>query len=191
MNYIGEDFYTEEELKAKGFKSLGKNVNIKRNVGIFFCENVSIGDNVRIDDFTIIVGSGEGLVVERNVHLAASCYLVCYAGIRLRKFSAFSPNVGIYSASENYKANSLHNPTVDMKYKKAVHAKVDIGVACLVGANSVILPGVKMEFGSRCGALSLLRGTIPEYELWGGNPPKKIQDIEPFDADLLEVIGEK
>ena len=42
-----------------GFKYLEKNVNIKRNVGIFFCENISIDDNSRIDDFTVIVGSGK------------------------------------------------------------------------------------------------------------------------------------
>ena len=52
-----------------------------------------------------------------------------------------------------------------MKYKKLIKEKFDIRVACLVGENSVILPGVKMDFGSRCGALTLLRGTIPKNEL--------------------------
>ena len=191
MKYIGEDFYTEKELMTKGFKSLGRNVKIKRNVGIFFCENVSIGDNVRIDDFTVIVGSGNGIVIERNVHISASCYFVCFAGIHLRKFSTLAPNVGVYSASEDYKGNSLHNATVDMSYKNLETGLIDIGVACMIGANSVVLPGVEMELGSRCGALSLIRRRIPEYELWGGNPIKKIQNIEPFDDDVLEVIGEK
>ena len=36
---IGERFFTQEELESFSFKSLGKNVLIKRNVGMFFIEN--------------------------------------------------------------------------------------------------------------------------------------------------------
>ncbi len=50
-------FYDEKDLLTFGFKELGKNVKIKKNVSLFFTENISIGDNVRIDDFTIIVAS--------------------------------------------------------------------------------------------------------------------------------------
>ena len=38
--HIGEKFYSDQDLKNFGFKSIGNNVKIKKNVGIFFTENV-------------------------------------------------------------------------------------------------------------------------------------------------------
>ena len=52
-------FYTVEELGKIGFKKLGKNVLISKKSSIYTPENISIGDNVRIDDFTILSGTIE------------------------------------------------------------------------------------------------------------------------------------
>ena len=90
MNYIGETFYTETELRKIKFKHLGENVQIKRNVGMYFCENISLHDNVRIDDYAVIVGTGAGLVIGRNVHFSARAYLVCFGGIVIGKFNLWA-----------------------------------------------------------------------------------------------------
>ncbi|KGF38149.1 hypothetical protein HMPREF2136_03935 [Prevotella bivia DNF00650] len=50
-------FYTEKELETLGLKSYGTNVKISRYVCFYGADNISIGDNVRIDDF-----SGEYLI---------------------------------------------------------------------------------------------------------------------------------
>lgn len=44
-------FLSENELKAIGFKCYGSNVLISRKASIYGAANISIGDNVRIDDF--------------------------------------------------------------------------------------------------------------------------------------------
>ena len=56
---IMEAYFSDDEVEKLGFASIGKNVKIKKNVGIVGTENITIGDNVRIDDFTMIMASGQ------------------------------------------------------------------------------------------------------------------------------------
>lgn len=189
MNHIGETFYSDEELRNINFKYLGENVKIKKNVGMFFCENISIHDNVRIDDFSIIVGTGAGLIIENNVHFSARAYLVCYGGIEIKCYSTFGPNVSIFSASDNYTGGFLSNGTVDDQYKKLEVQKVEVGPGSIIGANSSLLPGASMEIGSSLGAHSLLKTSIPEYGIYAGIPAKKIGQKETFNPEILKLIG--
>jgi len=41
--HIGVNFYSDKELDSFGFKKLGRNVKIKKNVGLYFTENITIG----------------------------------------------------------------------------------------------------------------------------------------------------
>ena len=43
--HIGQPFYSKEELKKIKFASIGENVLIKKNVSLYFTENISIGNN--------------------------------------------------------------------------------------------------------------------------------------------------
>ena len=65
-------FYSREELAALGLKSYGKNVLISRYCRIYNPQNVVIGDNVRIDDFTII-SAWKYLIIGNYFHI--ECYL--------------------------------------------------------------------------------------------------------------------
>lgn len=57
-----------------------------------------------------------------------------------------------------------------------------------VGANAIILPGVTVGVGAVIGAGSVVTHDIPPYEIWGGNPAKKIRNR--FDADIIEKLLE-
>ncbi len=188
MNHIGETFYSDEELRGINFKYLGANVKIKKNVGMFFCDNISIHDNVRIDDFSIIVGTGAGLVIENNVHFSARAYLVCFGGIEIKCYSTFGPNVSIFSASDNYTDAFLSNGTVDDKYKKLDAQKIEVGPGSIVGSSCTLLPGALMGRGSSLGAHSLLKTNVEEYEIYAGIPAKKIGQKEKFNSEILRLI---
>lgn len=188
MNSIGENFFTDEELRDINFRYLGSNVKIKKNVGMFFCENISIHDNVRIDDFSIIVGTGKGLVIESNVHFSAKAYLVCYGGIEIRSYCTFGPNVSIFSASDDYTEGFLSNGTVDDKYKKLDVNKVKIGNGSIIGANSSLLPGSSMGMGASLGAHSLLKCNVLDYEIYAGVPAKKIGKKNTFSSEILNLF---
>ncbi len=137
---LGETFYTEDDLKPFGFKHLGKNVRIKKNVGVFFTENVSIGDNVRIDDFTIIVAGVEGVKIGSHVHIASHCYLAGSHGIVMEDFSGLSPGIMIFSGSDDYSGVKLTNPTVPRMYIGGKGGTVVLQKHVIIGAGSIILP---------------------------------------------------
>ena len=52
----GESYLTQTELLEVGFKEVGKNVKLSGKASIYNPERISIGSNVRIDDFCIISG---------------------------------------------------------------------------------------------------------------------------------------
>ena len=46
-------YLDEIQLKEMGFKSVGENVKISDKASFYGCDNISIGNNVRIDDFCV------------------------------------------------------------------------------------------------------------------------------------------
>ena len=54
---------------------------------------------------------------------------------------------------------------------------VDIRANVWIGANCVVLPGTVIGEHSVIAAGSVVRGTIPPNELWGGTPARRIRDL--------------
>jgi acetyltransferase-like isoleucine patch superfamily enzyme len=59
---------------------------------------------------------------------------------------------------------------------------VTIGDNVWVGASCVLLPGTVIGDNAVIAAGSVVRGTVPKGELWGGTPARYIRMIEPADA---------
>lgn len=105
---IKNSFYEESELKQLGFKQIGKNVRISRKASFYGVSKISIGNNVRIDDFCILSGK---IDIGNYIHIAA--YSALYGGddgIFLDDFVNISSRVCIYSVSDDYSGNSMTNP---------------------------------------------------------------------------------
>ena len=66
-------FLSNNELQKIGFKSLGTNVLISNKVSIYGAEFISIGDNVRIDDFCILSGK---ITFGNNIHIGAGSVVI-------------------------------------------------------------------------------------------------------------------
>ena len=173
--HMGSRYYSEEELKAFKFKHVGKNVKIKKNVGIFFTENVSIGDNVRIDDNAVILASGEQTVIGSYVHIAVNCCIAASSGFEMGDFSGLAPGVMIFTGSDDYSGNKLTNPTVARKYIGGASGKVTLGRHVIVGAGSIILPKVEIGEGASVGALSLVTKSLDPWCVYFGIPVKRLK----------------
>ena len=184
--HMGISFYSEKELKKFKFRSIGKNVLIKKNVGLYFIENISIGNNVRIDDNVIIVASKKENPVKigNYVHIASNCYLAGSAGIEMSDFSTLATGVQIFSASDDYSGKKLTNPTVGKPYIGGKSGKVTLGKHVIIGAGSIILPDVTIKQGSSVGALSLVSKDLEEWGVYFGIPVKKIKNRH---KDILEL----
>lgn len=167
-------FLSEADLRSIGFAGVGRNVLISSKASIYNPGQITIGDHVRIDDFCVISAGSKGIRIGRHVHIAVFCSLIGHEQIVLEDFSGLSARVSIYSSSEDYSGNSMTNPTVADAYRSAIHGPVVLGRHVIVGAGSVILPGVTLQLGCAVGALSLVNRSHPEFSIVSGVPARRI-----------------
>ncbi len=167
-----DNHYTREELIALGV-TVGDDVVIDRSVRLFGADKISIGSNVRIDCFGVI-SAREPVSIGSFVHLAAGVYLFGAAGISLGDYVGLSSRVAVYSVSDDYSEGHLVNPTVPDSFRKVRAGRVVLQDYSLVGAGSIILPGVNIGVGASVGALSLVNKSVPDYCIVSGTPLAKI-----------------
>jgi galactoside O-acetyltransferase len=185
--HIGSSYYTEDELVTFNFKAIGRNVKIKKNTGIFFTENISIGDNVRIDDNSIIVASREPVKIGSYIHIGSNCYIAGSEGLVMHDFSGIAPGVMIFTGSDDYSGKKLTNPTVTRKYIGGASGLVELGRHVIIGAGSVILPRVRIGEGASVGALSYISMSLSPWFVYQGNPIRKLW---PRSKNLLDLEKE-
>ena len=175
--HAGILFYSVKELKKFKFRSIGKNVLIKKNVSLYFIENISIGNNVRIDDNVIIVASKKENPVKigDHVHIASNCYLAGSDGIEMMDFVTLAPGVMMFSGSDDYSGKKLSNPMVGKPYIGGKSGKITLCKHVIIGAGSVVLPDVNIKQGSSVGALSLVNKNLNAWGVYSGVPAKKIK----------------
>lgn len=174
-------FYSREELNEIGFRCIGKDVNISRKTSIYGAQNISIGDHVRIDDFSIISGN---INIGSYVHVAAAaCLFGGNAGIELADFVGVSSRSAIYAESDDYSGEVLTNPMVPVEYKHIISGKVILEKHVLVGTGSTILPGVTIHEGTSVGSMSLVNQSLDSWGMYVGIPCRRLKDRK---KDLLE-----
>ncbi len=183
-NPFNQGYYESEELRKFGFKRIGDNVKIAKNATIIGLNNISLGNNIRIDGNVVIVAHSGSLTLGNYIHIGGGCHLSCAGGITLADFSGLSQGVRIYSGTDDYTGKSLTNPTVPHKYLKVEIAPVILGKHVIVGSGSVILPGVTIGDGSCVGALSLVTKSLDEWGVYFGSPVKKLKDRS---KDMLKL----
>lgn len=167
-------YYSECELKNLGFKSLGKNVKISTKASIYNHDQIEIGDNSRIDDFCVISGK---ITIGRFVHITPMCLFAGgQLGIEVSDFCTFAYGVKIFTQSDDYSGTTMTNSNIPKKYKNEFISTVNIAEHSIIGAGSMIMPGVTLAEGTSVGAMSLVRNSTEAWSIYVGNPAKKIKD---------------
>jgi len=185
---IKTSFYTSEELVQLGFKSVGNNVFISRHACFYGAENMTIGDNVRIDDFCILSGDIE---IGSWIHISAFSVLYGTKGIVLKDFSGLSPRVSVYSVSDDFSGESMTNSMIPAEYRKLKEGRVVLNKYVHVGSSSVILPEVTIEEGACIGAMSLVTSNINEWEMWAGIPAHRLKERKKNIIKLEKQLRDK
>ncbi|TAM59933.1 MAG: acyltransferase [Rhodanobacter sp.] len=165
---------SDAELGVLGLASCGHNVLISRKASIYGAGRIHIGNNVRIDDFSILSAGDGGIHIGNYVHIASYASVVGREKIQMSDFSGISSRVCVYSSSDDYSGNALTNPTVPPDYTAVRHAPVLLGRHTIVGAGSVILPGVILHDGVAIGALALVTHDCAEFGVYAGVPARRI-----------------
>ena len=183
-------FYSLEELEQLGLAKYGNDVYISRKTSLFNPSHISIGNHVRIDDYSVLSAGSGGIEIGDYVHIAVFCALMGKGKISLADFSGLSSRVSIYSSNDDYSGEWLTNPTVPDEFTNVTHADVSIGKHVIVGAGTIILPGVSIGEGTAIGALSLVDRSCLSFRIYGGAPVRRIGErknrIKELEVALLQ-----
>lgn len=170
------------QLRAMGFK-LGKGVRLARTVSLRGFD-IEIGDGSQIDDLVVLDG---------HVRIGRYCHVSCRAsvfggnGFFMGDFSGLSPSTIVLTGTEDHNGGLTGGPALPPKYRAPVIAgPVQMHANTCVYANAVLLPNSVMLEGAILGANSMLKGTIPAYEVWGGTPARHIGERSIVAARLMD-----
>jgi len=166
-------FLTKTELENLPFKQIGNHVLISRKASFYNMEEISIGNNVRIDDFSLLSGK---ITIGSNVHISAYCALYGKFGIELKDHTGLSPRCTIISASDDFSGEYLIGPTNDPQMTKISGGKVIIEKFAQLGVNTVILPDLTIKEGTVTGAMTLVNKSLDSWGVYTGIPAKKLKN---------------
>lgn len=164
-------FLVTEQLIEKGIK-FGTNVLISDKCSIYGTD-IEIGNNVRIDDFSILSGK---IKFGNNIHIGAYCALYGKFGIVMEDYTGLSPRCTIFSASDDFSGNFLISPMNPEKYTNVTGGEVRLNKFVQIGAGTIIMPNVTLYNGVAIGAMSFVKEHINEWEIWAGNPLRFIKE---------------
>lgn len=174
-------YFTDEQLLTMGFKKIGKNVKISDKASVYDHHCIEIGDNSRIDDFCVISGK---IKIGRNVHITPQCLIAGgKKGIIFEDFTTIAYQVQVFTQSDDYSGKTMTNSTIPIKYKKEIKEEVKIGKHTIVGAGSIIMPGVILAEGTSIGAMSLVLKSTEPWGIYIGIPAKRLKNRS---KELLE-----
>lgn len=174
---------SREAIEAMGFARVGRNVLVSDKASFYGAERISLGSNVRIDDFCVFSAGEGGIEIGNFVHIAVYSSLIGAGRISLANFCNLSSRVSIYSSNDDYSGSTMTNPMVPDEYKDVTHAGVFLEKHVIIGCGSVILPGVTLSEGVAVGALSLIKKSCEPFGIYSGNPARRVGERK---RDLLE-----
>lgn len=175
-------FLNSDEVKQIGFKQVGKNVLISRFARFYSSENMTLGDNVRIDDFSIISGK---LNIGSYVHISAHCLLYGSYGIKLEDYTGVSPRCTIFSATDDFSGFFMIGPMLPAEFTNVLTGEVVLKKYSQLGAGSIVLPSTTIEEGAATGAMTLVTKNLDPWFIYAGIPAKK---IKPRSKNILDLV---
>ncbi len=175
---------SRDVIERMGFATIGENLQISDRASFYGISKISLGSNVRIDDFCVLSAGLGGIAIGDYIHVAVYSSLIGAGKITLSDFCNISSRVSIYSSSDDYSGAMMTNPTLPSQFTGVTHADVYIGRHVIVGSGSVILPGVTLHDGVAVGALSLIIKDCAEFGIYAGSPARRIAERK---RDLLEL----
>ena len=112
---------------------------------------------------------GPEIVVGDGTFIGTGCEFNCHAGITIGKLSMIAAGCRLVDTDHGFAERSL-----PMMHQHTKRSPIRVEDDVWVGANAVILKGVTIGRGAIVAAGAVVTKSIPEFEIWGGVPAKKI-----------------
>ncbi len=163
-------------MRDLGFKHFGANVKVSRKSSFYNPKNITLGNNARIDDFTVLSCGDTGTIyIGDYVHISTHCLVIAAMEVRFEDFSGISSGCKIFGCSDDYSGEFLTNPSVPLKFRKCNAGPVILKKHAVVGAGTTILYDVTIGECSAVGAMSLVVRGVPSGEIHAGVPARFVK----------------
>ncbi len=166
-------------IRFPGYLSVGKNfiaeegceINAIAKRGVVFGDRVTVGAYALIRPSNNYGGPiGEGLSVGDNSNIGPFAYIGCSGYIQIGNNVMMGPRVGLYAENHIFERTDI-----PMKQQGVSVETIIIEDDCWIGANSVILAGVRIGHGSIISAGSVVSKDVAPFTIVGGVPAKQIK----------------
>lgn len=117
---------------------------------------------------------GAGIFIGNNVGISQTA-LIASSDIRIGDNVKIGGGTCIYTTDFHSLDPEIRKSKEDRKCRKS--APITIGDDVFIGAHCIILKGITIGNRSIIGAGSVLTKSVPENEIWAGNPAKFIRKI--------------
>lgn len=165
---------------GKGHETKG--ILVIRNHGV--CR---MGDAVRINSSgkanPIGCGDKTYLQIRKNGQLIigdhtrmSNCAITCASSIEIGSYVRIGAGVKIYDT--DFHSLNPEERTAEPEQGAPNTRPIKICDKAFIGAGSFILKGVTIGMGAVIGAGSVVTKNVPDGEIWGGNPAKKIGAVD-------------
>ena len=168
-------FLTEEQIQKIGFKSYGKNLKISDKAVFYRPEHISIGSDVRIDDFCVLANN---IIIHNNVHIALYTCLLSSENsvIEMHDFSGVAFRSLLLTNTDDYTGEFMTNPTIFEHLRKITEKSITVGRHGLIGTGSTVFPGANIAEGTSVGAMSLVTKPTLPWKVYFGVPARPIMN---------------
>lgn len=165
------------KFKTQGYPFISVTLSGSFKIGRDLSMNYGIKGNPIgcFDRCTFFVDNNAKLIIGDNVGISQSA-IICHHSITIGNNVKIGGGVKIYDTdfhSLNANIRATKNDTKN-KILKAVVIKDNV----FIGAYTIILKGVSIGENSIIGAGSVVTKSIPENQIWAGNPAKFIKEIK-------------
>ncbi len=188
-------YLLRKKLFAPLFKKSGKSLILGKDLTIRKPGYIEIGDNVAIDDFTMLDGCCEqkpAIKIGNNVIISKGCVIQAKTGALtlgdkcdigahtvISSISSITMEDSVliagncYIGGARYNLDNLDKPIME----QGIYSRgpITIGKGSWVGAAATILDGVTIGQGCVIGAGAVVSRDIPDYAIVAGVPAKVIR----------------
>lgn len=124
---------------------------------------------------TLFVDRNAILTIGNHVGISQTA-LICHKSITIGNYVKIGGGVCIYDTDFHSLDPEIRKSKDDLKQR--IEKPVVIKDNAFIGAHSIILKGVTIGENSIIGAGSVVTKSVPDNQIWAGNPAKFIRNIE-------------
>ena len=158
-------FYTKQELIDIGFVSVGEDTRISNKSVFHGIKDSSIGDCVRIDDFSTLKGK---VTIGNHVHISSFCSISGTGGsIDIRDFCGMSTHCAFFTAIEDFINPTLTSPSINADFSTAICGDIVMEEASKLGSGCILLPNITVGFGASVSANTIVSNNVKEGAIVG------------------------